>query len=563
VEAAFERLKLEESGAGLVALCKKWVALQSDDDGEIVLDYMNQHLMIAPDVGREAMMVMQEYHGESDMADQITGPLLKNPGARKLLAEHFKAAPTATYNQLYERGGDSIDCLNSLILNPASWGSEEDRIAAERNLTMLALAQMMKAGQDHPGRAISSIVKLLSAEHENLKGNIFDADAFGVILEKLDIREDKALRAQATIAIAKLFEQEPDTAQTLISQYVVKRVEKPTADGLIQSFCAAAATFPMAPGPAAQLFLSDGFLVNLVKLVKKWTSTRLEQSALELLSTACVDRACRDAIRKMCQEWIEEVSETSEDSARASQAALILVKLNEVTDGEKSSPSSISLDQKTQEQLVSRFKLMIISTKHNENKQDSVEGLAYSSIRPKVKEELANDAEFLGRLVKIMGETKTIRTSLFGGLTIFANLTTYLPVFTEEQKKVAELKAYANSTKPVAPDELDDDAHVTARCTKVLDAGVVPLFISLSTGSNQVCSSSFCVCLCAACHKHNVGFSSARHCSRKVYAIFLVASHGRVTRNPPSLVEVAHLILIPSRRLTHCRRRRRVSSFKS
>jgi hypothetical protein len=49
---------------------------------------------------------------------------------------------------------------------------------------------------------------------------------------------------------------------------------------------------------------------------------------------------------------------------------------------------------------------------------------------------------------------------------------------TEEQKKMSELKAYANSSKPGPDDPLDDDAHVTARCRKVLDAEVVPALVS-------------------------------------------------------------------------------------
>jgi hypothetical protein len=344
---------------------------------------------------------------------------------------------------------------------------------------------MMRAGEDYPERAMKSISRLLGAEYQNLNG-LIDSDGFGVILEKLDIREGKVLRGQATLATAKLFEQSPDSAQSLISQYVVKRVKKPTADGLIQSFSAAAATFPMAPVPAAQLFLSEGFLVNLVKMVSKWKSARLEQSALELLSAACMDRACREAVRKTCFEWIEEIAETSKDSARASQASLILVKINDaLPEGEKPPPSDLS--QKAQDELVSRFKSIIISTGEKEDKQNSVEGLAYSSIRPKVKEDLANDADFLKRLITIMSEAKTMRTTLFGGLTIFANLTSYLPVLSEEQKKISELKAYANSTKSAARDELDDDVHVTSRCTKVLDASAIPLFILLSTGFNQVC----------------------------------------------------------------------------
>jgi hypothetical protein len=486
VEAAWDRLKQEESGKGLISLCKKWLASENDDDGEIALDYIHQH-EISSEVAEEAMIAMLDYHGESDMADQIIGQLLKNPGAQKPLAKRLKDEPTITFRHIYERGDDSSNGCTNLLLNPAVWDSEKDRIAAERDVFQLALAQMMRAGEDHPERAMRSISKLLGAESQNLKG-LIDSDGFDVILEKLDIREPKELRSQATLATAKLFEQSPDSAQSLISQYVVKRVKKPTADGLIQSFSAAASTFPMAPAPATQLFLSNGFLGNLVKLVSKWKSHRLEQSALELLSAACMDRACREAIRKTCFNWIEQIAETSKDTARANQASLIIVKIKDaLPEGEKPSPSDISLDQKAQEQLVSRFKAMILSTEQKGDKQDSVEGLAYSSISPKVKEELANDSEFLKRLVKVMGEPSTMRTSLFGGLTILSNLTTYLPVLSEEQKKISELKAYANSTKPAAPDKLDDDAHVTVRCTKVLDSGVIPLFISLSTGSNQVC----------------------------------------------------------------------------
>jgi protein unc-45 len=487
VTAAFERLKQEESGKGLVALCKKWLASENDDDGEIVLDYIHQHLIIAPEVAAESMIAMLGYHGQSDMADQITGKLLKNPGALRTLARRLKAEPTITYRHLYDRGDDSSNGCTNMLLNSTVWDSEEDRIAAERDVFQLALAQMMRAGEDYPERAMKSISRLLGAEYQNLNG-LIDSDGFGVILEKLDIREGKVLRGQATLATAKLFEQSPDSAQSLISQYVVKRVKKPTADGLIQSFSAAAATFPMAPVPAAQLFLSEGFLVNLVKMVSKWKSARLEQSALELLSAACMDRACREAVRKTCFEWIEEMAETSKDSARASQASLILVKINDaLPEGENPSPSDSN--QKAQDELVFRFKSIIL-TGGKEGKQDSVEGLAYSSIRPKVKEELANDADFLKRLVNIMGEAKTMRTSLYGGLTILANLTSYLPVLSEEQKKISELKAYANSTKSAALDELDDDVHVTSRCTKVLDASVIPLFILLSTGSNQVCQQS-------------------------------------------------------------------------
>lgn len=43
---------------------------------------------------------------------------------------------------------------------------------------------------------------------------------------------------------------------------------------------------------------------------------------------------------------------------------------------------------------------------------------------------------------------------------------------------MADLKAYANSSKPAERDPLDDDDKVTARCRKLLDANVVPALVS-------------------------------------------------------------------------------------
>jgi hypothetical protein len=484
VKAVWDTLKEEESGKSVVSLCQKWVETRSDDDGEITLDYIHQH-QISSENAAEAMEVMLDYNGDDDMADQITGALLKNPGARKPLAARLKEYPTIAFSNIFERGDDSMNGVTDLLLDPSVWQSEADRIAAERDVFQLALAKMMSAGEDNPGRAMKSISRLLGAEATNLKG-IIDVDGFDVILSNLDIRLPTVLRGQATLATAKLFELSPDEAQTLISQYVVKKVKKPTAHGLILAFSAAASVFPMSPSAASNLFLSEGFLPSLVSMVKKWKSHRLEQAALELLSAACIDKGCREGIRKTCLDWVKQMADQKLDPKRANQAALILVKIKDaIPEGEKSQPDEIKLDQKTQAELVSRFKSIILADEKKVDKQDSVEGLAYSSIQPKVKEELANDPMFLKKLVKTMQDPESGKATLFGGLTVLANLTAYLPVQSEEQKKLSELKAYANTTKPAPSDQMDGDAHVASRCSKVLEAGVIPLFVSLGKNMSQ------------------------------------------------------------------------------
>ncbi|KAI9847994.1 MAG: hypothetical protein M1830_007315, partial [Pleopsidium flavum] len=111
--------------------------------------------------------------------------------------------------------------------------------------------------------------------------------------------------------------------------------------------------------------------------------------------------------------------------------------------------------------------------------QSSVEGLAYTSLQPKVKELLANDEAFLENLFTTISNNLASPSLIFGGLTVLINLTKYLPNLSEEQKRISQLKAYANASKAAAtPDLLDEDSHVTKRCTKVLDAGIVPVLVS-------------------------------------------------------------------------------------
>jgi hypothetical protein len=130
------------------------------------------------------------------------------------------------------------------------------------------------------------------------------------------------------------------------------------------------------------------------------------------------------------------------------------------------------------EDLSKRFTKMLVDDP--EHVSSSVEGLAYATIQSKVKEELAKDKESLKRLVKAL-ETAPPKSPLtYGALSIFVNLTRYQPVETEEQKRLKELKAYANAAGKLQPDPLNDDAHVAERCKRVFEAGITPVLVTHS-----------------------------------------------------------------------------------
>lgn len=138
-------------------------------------------------------------------------------------------------------------------------------------------------------------------------------------------------------------------------------------------------------------------------------------------------------------------------------AALILAKISES-----------SIDDVT-------TKLADLVMTGDTEKDQAIEGLAYTSLQPKIKEDIAKNDKLLRSLVQSLQDRHSVA---FGCLTVFANLTAYRPVVTEEQKKMSQLKAYANSSKPETPDPLDNDAHVTIRCKKAVDVDIVPALVA-------------------------------------------------------------------------------------
>lgn len=121
--------------------------------------------------------------------------------------------------------------------------------------------------------------------------------------------------------------------------------------------------------------------------------------------------------------------------------------------------------------------------------QTSAEGLAYASLNPQVKEQLANDKTFLKNLVDFLSKAEARSSDTYGGLVILVNITSYLPRIDEKQKKITELRAYASGSKHLPPDQdpLNLAPHVEERCRAVFKADVVPVLSSHSYASSPTC----------------------------------------------------------------------------
>lgn len=191
-------------------------------------------------------------------------------------------------------------------------------------------------------------------------------------------------------------------------------------------------------------------------LITSRKSATLEVAALELLSAACVDKACREAIDRYCSPWLRDLSDEAEGKHKA-LSSLVLAKINATSSEEVTS------------------KLADLVLVNEVNKDQAIEGLAYTTLQPKVKEDVTGNVDLLKRLIAALTDRPS---AAFGCLTIFSNLTTYRPPQTVEQKKMAQLKAYANQQKQAPDDPLDNDTFVTSRAKKLLDTDIVPALVS-------------------------------------------------------------------------------------
>lgn len=180
--------------------------------------------------------------------------------------------------------------------------------------TQLILARLMEGGQedDDTCRELDSLTKLLNNETEPKSKesicDVIDDVCLDTILGYLDMRQTDLVRAHGILTTSAYLKAAKDKGNEGLRNFFFERVKRGTYDDYIVAFCVAAAVFPIAPDVTADIFLSEGFLPSLDPLMRrKWKSRKVETACLEMLNAASMNSQCREAIRKYCTDWLEEV----------------------------------------------------------------------------------------------------------------------------------------------------------------------------------------------------------------------------------------------------------------
>ena len=520
VKAAFDKIQKDDLQHPLHKLCSKFVYQDDQDAGKEALAYLGRSAEVPGDAAVKCMELVSKprpvakppstmgagnykkldikkkkeeariaamIEENQAIQDGIISALLRESSAAKAwLAKKLDQCSTnLAFKDLFNIGSGTANGIATVVLDPSAWPSEDIRESNEKDIFQLYLAKLLDVGDEHNGKALRGIARLLAADAEKLHEYI-DEMCFDAILTCLDDRGSIEVRSQATLATAKYLAVS-DNAQNMLVNFVTTRIARQHNEDLVLAFSAAAGIFPVAPSIASTMFLTQGFLESLIPLVeKKAKSEKVEQATLHMLNAACVDTACREAISKHCTRWLQHVMDTGKGQ-RPGTAAVVLAKCqcSSLQNGREN--GSQTQDDAHVDRLVSKLETMM-ADESLEAIRSSIEGLAHASVRPKVKDQLAKDKKFLITFLKILKSHSEPGSSIaFGGLTLIDHLTRYLPSLSEEQKRISQLKAYANASKPSAQvDPLDEDDAVTERCKAMVNAGAVSILVGISKNLSPI-----------------------------------------------------------------------------
>ena len=509
VEAAFAKLRLYDSSEVLLKLCDRFTQNQDVVAGKEALSYLASRGSEVTDILAEKCLqpLIENGHAlDRGVRDALVASFLQHcRGARAFLVQRLHDSVSVIFQKVFDIGDGAANAMAATVLDQASWSTKAARSKFETDILHLFVAKLMESGHDYDGRAIKGISRLLAVDAQLLHSAL-DEESFDAILASLDNRWPSEVRSQATLATAKYLEVAPDKGQEYLTRFITMRVTRHANDDLIVAFSAAAAIFPLVPSVAASLFLAEGFLPSLALLLEKGAkSQKVEQAALDMFSAACVDSACREAIAKYCRRWLHLTAKIGQGQIKG-QAAVILAKVK-TSNSTGAEEKGVNQSKKYSTDVVPMFASMLLDGSDADRK-NAIEGLAYVSIEPKDKEQIIQNQALLKRLTHLKGHGGELLSGAkgnssnsrvlfssnsgseqglnpgenpfalevaFGSLSIFYNLTQYLPRLSEEEKRMSQLKAYANASKSSSsPDPLDDDVHVSRRSKALLDANVVP-----------------------------------------------------------------------------------------
>ncbi|SAM05994.1 hypothetical protein [Absidia glauca] len=270
------------------------------------------------------------------------------------------------------------------------------------------------------------------------------------------------------------------------------------------------AIFQTSATVGASILCQESIVEDMMDVVD-FEVVEVQIAIMEVLAIASADKTCRKLIIKHGSGWLAKVAASNKmDQKLKAVAGTTLTKLaaqNEMQqqqqqqhkggdddEGDTSLERAMKGVNLGKDDLMENLKQVVTSqTSDTYMMLTAVEGLAYSSVDPGVKEALVKDVGFLKSLTALCINVASRHSNplLFGIGTILANLTMYRPVLSDQQRQMKKLRDLANAKKAgktTATEEEEDqresDKAVDQRVQRLVDQGCAMALMVLSKNTS-------------------------------------------------------------------------------
>ena len=240
---------------------------------------------------------------------------------------------------------------------------------------------------------------------------------------------------------------------------------------------------------ASDIFQREEIIASITDILDLYTSEIAAREVARLLSQACGHKASRSSLTAEITQWLEAAVRQKKDTPLRAAAAVAITKLSRGAGSDASAESSGTYERSADQDLVELMKGILMKGGGPDAIQDAVEGLAYLSVEPSVKEGLSKDSPFLKKLFSFIparrGTASTSSDSpshslIYGILNIIHHLSVYRPPLTPDQEQIMKLRRMTKpgNTSSRGPEEtlsdmLEDEAHVNERGKNLVKNGAL------------------------------------------------------------------------------------------
>jgi Myosin-binding striated muscle assembly central len=256
------------------------------------------------------------------------------------------------------------------------------------------------------------------------------------------------------------------------------------------------ALFQVDQEAAISILLRDGVIDSVADAVDLFSSPEIELEVAHLFGQASGHKSCREVISARSLQWLEGKSRQTTNTTLRAAAGVALIKL--VKGKSSDSPNLTGTedeDGSTNDDELAKFMKRVVISGDSSSLPDAMEGLAYLSVNPSLKEDLSRDAVLLAQLFSLVPRrnrasprTKTISSSLLHGVAVvISNICIYPPRLSEEAAQIEKLKRIVKTGKRTGEglrdpgtSTLDDDDHCMERARRLVTSGVLEVLTAIT-----------------------------------------------------------------------------------